>query len=100
MEQQARRSRRREKRRRGRVSQNEIMQPLLNTLPLVEVIDEEGIQTIHQASMRLLKETGMLIVDYPSAVETFGQNGATVEGDQVWLDEDTLMFTIRSSSEW
>jgi len=60
------------------------VQPLVNKLPLREVLDEEGIQKIHKASMRLLSETGMLIIDYPS---------------KVWIDEDTLMHFISQAPE-
>jgi trimethylamine--corrinoid protein Co-methyltransferase len=70
---------------------------LVNKLPLVEVLSEEGVQTIHRASMRLLKETGMLIVDYPSAVELFRRHGAKVEGERIWIDEDTLMHFVRQT---
>lgn len=73
------------------------VQPLLNKLPLVEILSSDGIETIHQASMRLLEETGMLIVDYPPGLETFRKHGAKVEGEQVWIDEDTLMHFVRQA---
>ena len=84
-----RRARRREERRRRGVAAGSPIKPLVNKLTLTEVLSEEGIHLIHQASMRLLKETGMLIVDYPPARETFRQNGARVEGEMVWIDEET-----------
>ena len=70
------------------------VQPLVNKLPLTEILTAEGIDTIHRASMRLLQETGMLIVDFPPALETFRQHGAKVEGEQVWIDEETLMHFV------
>jgi len=97
MERRQRRSRRKEARRRGGISPQGAVQPLLNKLPPVEVLSPEGVEMIHRASMRLLKESGMLIVDYPSAVETFRQHGATVEGERVWIDEDTLMHFVRQA---
>jgi trimethylamine--corrinoid protein Co-methyltransferase len=45
----------------------------------------------------LLTETGMLIVDYPPALEIFRRHGAKVEGEQVWIDEDTLMHFVRQA---
>jgi trimethylamine--corrinoid protein Co-methyltransferase len=45
--------------------------------------------------MRLLKEIGILIVDYPPALETFRQYGAKVEGNMVYIDEDTLFHFVR-----
>ncbi|MEM7032468.1 MAG: trimethylamine methyltransferase family protein [Chloroflexota bacterium] len=94
MQREARRSRRQEKRQRRSAPPLGPIQPLLNQLPLTEVLGEAGIAKIHQASMRLLKETGMLIVDYPSGLETFRKHGAKVKGEQVWIDEDTLMHFI------
>lgn len=77
------------------------VKPLLNTLPPTEVLSAEGAEKIHAASMRLLKDTGVLIVDYPQAAETFRQNGATVEehaqGKLVKLDEDALFHFVRQA---
>jgi trimethylamine--corrinoid protein Co-methyltransferase len=67
---------------------------LVHQLPLTEVLAEAGIQTIHRASMRLLKETGILVLDYSPALETFRANGARVEGEMVWIDEETLMHFV------
>ena len=96
-----RRSRRREGRRSNRrsVAQRSIVpiQPLTNSLPPSTVLDEAGIEAIHQASLRLLKETGLLIIDYPPALETFRAHGAKVEGEMVWLDEDTLMHFVQQA---
>jgi len=66
----------------------------VNNLPHTEVLSGEGIETIHKASMRLLAKTGMLVLDFPRALETFRENGAKVEGDMVWIDEDTLMHFV------
>jgi trimethylamine--corrinoid protein Co-methyltransferase len=71
--------------------------PLDNKLPLSEVLSEEGIEAIHQASMRLLQETGILIVDYPPAEETFRANGAKVKNHLIKIDEDTLMHFVRQA---
>ena len=91
-----RRSRRREGRRDGRgTSAIGPVKPLVSNLPITEVLSEAGIDMIHRASIRLLKEIGILIVDYPPALETFRQNGAKVEGDMVYIDEDTLMHFVR-----
>ena len=100
MKRRERRPRRRESRRSGREQSSaviEAIKPLVNKLPLTEVLTEEGIDTIHRASMRLLQETGMLVIDYPPALETFRQNGAKVEGEMVWLDEDTLMHFVKQA---
>ena len=92
------------KRRRGSRRQREnkaqqirTIEPLVNKLPLVEVISEEQVETIHRASMRMLKDVGFLIIDYPSARETFRKHGAKVEGERVWIDEDTLMHFVQQA---
>lgn len=92
-----RRRERREARRPGHAARTAGVKPLLNQLPITTVLSEEGVQTIHAASMRLLKEHGILIVDYPPARETFRQNGARVEGELVTIDEDTLMHFVRQA---
>jgi trimethylamine--corrinoid protein Co-methyltransferase len=111
---QERRSRRRESRRPGIAASTGGVRPLHNQLPITTVLGEEGVQQIHAASMRLLKDTGILIVDYPPAAETFQQNGAKVEwvereavypngdtvqvvGHLVKVDEDTLMHFVRQA---
>ena len=75
------------------------VQPLVNKLPLMEILNPEGVEMIHKASIRLLSDVGMLIVDYPPALETFRKNGAKVEGEQVWIDEDTLMHFVSQAPE-
>lgn len=93
-----RRSRRRNERRGRRSSaQTAFVKPLVNKLPLAEVLSAEGLDAIHHASMRLLKDIGMLIIDYPPALETFRANGAKVEGESVKIDEDTLMNFVRQA---
>jgi len=110
---QERRSRRREGRRPGATTHTGV-KPLNNKLPFAEVVSPEGVEQIHQASMRLLKEVGILIVDYPPAARTFQENGAKVEwvekevtypngdttqvkGHLVQIDEDTLMHFVRQT---
>lgn len=93
-----RRSRRGRVRRGREVSLKSVsIKPLINKLPFTEVLAREGVEAIHQAAMRLLKETGILIINYPPALETFRQNGAKVEGEMVWIDEDTLMHFVRQA---
>jgi len=93
----SRRGRRRERRERAAVPKAKPVEPLVNKLPLTEVLSEEGIKAIHRASMRLLKEIGILIVDYPPTLETFRANGARVEDNTVKIDEDTLMHFVQQA---
>lgn len=99
-ERRARRERDARRRQRG-FTLVDAIKPLVNTLPLTEVLSPEGVDKIHRASMRLLKEIGILIVDYPRAAETFRRHGAIVEersdGQLVKIDEDTLLHFVRQA---
>jgi trimethylamine--corrinoid protein Co-methyltransferase len=99
-ERRARRERDARRRQRG-FAFVDAVRPLLNTLPPTEVLSAEGVDKIHRASMRLLKEIGILIVDYPPAAETFRRHGAIVEdcaeGQRVRIDEDTLFHFVRKA---
>lgn len=90
----ARRRERREAQRPGASHRHHSAQGLLNRLPITTVLSEEGVELIHQASMRLLRDTGILVLDYPGALETFRRNGATVEGELVRIDAETLLHFI------
>jgi len=75
--------------------------PILNKLPTTEILSEDGVHTIHTASMKLVRDIGILIVDYPKTAALFKQNGATVEeradGQLIKLDEATLMHFVRQA---
>jgi len=90
-------SRREERRARAGTQTVSAVKPLVNKLPLTEVLSLEGIDLIHRASMRLLQDPGLLIIDYPPARETFKANGAKVEGELVRIDEDTLLHFVRQA---
>jgi trimethylamine--corrinoid protein Co-methyltransferase len=90
-------SRRREARRAGALARGRPMKPLENSLAPYAVLSEEGVEAIHRASMRLLQEQGILIVDFPPARETFRANGAKVDGELVRIDEDTLLQFVRQA---
>ncbi|HEX9922855.1 MAG TPA: trimethylamine methyltransferase family protein, partial [Anaerolineae bacterium] len=94
----ARRSnRRRERREREIAPVAKAVEPLVNKLPLTEVLSEEGVDAIHRASMRLLKDNGILVIDYPRALETFQAHGARVEGELVQIDEETLLHFVQQA---
>ncbi len=94
---QRRSSRRAKRRERASLPHAQAVQPLLRKLPLYEILSGEGAEAIHKASMRLLKEFGVLVLDYPPALEIFKANGATVKGEQVKIDEDTLMHFVQQA---
>ena len=96
----ARQRRGRAARRQGRTTwHQDVVEPLLHRLPYTEILSDEGIERIHRASMRLLRDHGMLLIEYPSALETFRQHGATVDGETVKLDEETLMHFVNKAPE-
>ncbi|MEM9776387.1 MAG: trimethylamine methyltransferase family protein [Chloroflexota bacterium] len=80
----------------------EFLQPILNNVPFMDLLNEEGVEKVHRASMKLLKDFGVLIIDFPEAVEVFRQNGAKiVDGNKVKIDEETLMhFVNMAPSSW
>src|SRR5438132_51220 len=90
-------SKRREARRAGTMTRGRPMKPLENHLTPFEVLAEDGVEAIHRASMRLLRDPGMLIVDFPPARETFREHGAIVEGENVRIDEETLLHFVRQA---
>ena len=57
------------------------VETLTYDLTPTEVLTEQDIQTIHNASMRLLGETGMLLIDHAPALENLKANGAKVDGE-------------------
>jgi trimethylamine--corrinoid protein Co-methyltransferase len=73
------------------------LQPLVNRLPFTEVLSPEGVEKINAASMRLLRDVGILITDFPPARETFAAHGAKLDGDRVRIDEGTLMEFVRKA---
>lgn len=62
---------------------------LTNTLYQQEAIDQ-----IHQASVRLLAEKGVLM-PCPLALDVFRKNGARVEGEVVYIQEEMLDQALR-----
>ncbi len=90
----ARRRERREAQRPGAARRHGSAGGLLNRLPIATVLSDEGVELIHQASLRLLRDTGILVIDYPPALETFRQHGAQVEGELVRIDGETLLHFV------
>ncbi len=81
----SRRERRKERRERARAATATNMEQPVHDLPVYELLDEGGIETIHQASMEILAEIGIDFYD----VEARGilkEHGAKVDGDTVFFD--------------
>lgn len=86
----------RDARRTLRTSRREGMLPeLRHGLPYTEPLDQEQIERIHDASMRILEEVGVDFRD-PIALADWKQAGAVVDGQRVRLDRGLVMELISS----
>jgi trimethylamine---corrinoid protein Co-methyltransferase len=85
----------RSKRSRGHVSQV-AWRHIVNDRPPVAVLSDEQIETIHEASLRLLRDTGMRVLER-SARERLGRAGCAVLDDRVRFDPDMVIETIGSA---
>ncbi len=56
---------------------------LTRSIPVVEVLGEEGLSTIEHNADTILEEVGVEIVDFPEGVEILESAGAKVEGSRV-----------------
>ncbi len=93
MTEQAVRSRRggRSARRSARTEHREPMLPTLERgLPTVDALSDEGVERLHDASMRVLENTGIDFRD-PVALEDWRQAGAEVEGQRVRIPRELIM---------
>ena len=68
---------------------------LRHGLPYTEPLDQEQIERIHDASMRILEEVGVDFRD-PVALADWRKAGARVEGERVYLDRNLVMELIAS----
>ena len=61
------------------------MRPITYTLPVYELLDEEGLERIHQASMRILSEFGIDFYDEEVRL-ILKDHGAELRGDTAYFD--------------
>lgn len=62
-------------------------------MPATELVSEEGIDAIHDASMRVLAEVGMVIL-HDDARRLFASAGAAIDGERVRFDPEMVLETI------
>ena len=74
----------RRERRSAQAAVVEIHQPV-HQIPVTELLDEEGLEVLHDASMEVLSEVGIDFYD-DEARDILKQHGATVTGDTVTFD--------------
>ncbi|TXH33439.1 MAG: trimethylamine methyltransferase, partial [Rhodospirillaceae bacterium] len=86
----------RDARRATRTAPNFDMLPTLrNGLPVVEPMTSNQIERIHEASMAILEDVGVIFRD-PIALDDWKKAGADVRGERVHLDRGLVMELIRS----
>ena len=66
---------------------------LVRNVPVYEVLDEEGVELIHDASMQILEEVGIDFRD-EEALVTWREAGARTEGERVYLDRGLVMELV------
>ncbi len=91
--------RRRERRRGGRGEANETVQKIVqpvHKLPIYDLLDDAGVQKIHDTSMAILSEVGIAFYD-DEALEILREHGVRVEGDMVYFTEDQVMQWVRKA---
>jgi trimethylamine--corrinoid protein Co-methyltransferase len=71
---------------------------LVNPLPPVEMLSAEQVETIHQASMRILEEIGIDFLD-SEALDIFAAAGAKVDhaANHVWIERGLLLEAVATA---
>ena len=94
-------ARRRAQRRERQATQavHQLTQPL-HTLPTYELVSEEGLHKIHQASLTILGEIGIDFYD-DEVLAILAEHGATVKGSTVFFDPTSIMqYVAMAPSEF
>ena len=71
---------------------------LTRTLKPVELVSDEGLETLERNADTILEEVGVEVRDYPTAVERFAAAGADVEGSRVRLPRGLCRSIIQASA--
>jgi trimethylamine--corrinoid protein Co-methyltransferase len=103
MNEQAERTRRRgggrSARRAARTHQQAPMLPALErNVPAVEILDREGVERLHDASMRILERTGIDFRD-ATALEHWRAAGAEVDGERVRIPRELIESRLATVPE-
>jgi trimethylamine--corrinoid protein Co-methyltransferase len=71
---------------------------LTRNIPLYEVLDEEGVELIHEASMGILEQVGIDFRDQ-EALEMWKRAGAEVTDERVRIGRDLVLDLVATSPE-
>lgn len=75
------------------------IQPLYN-LPPYDLLNEAGVEEVHDKSMQILEQGGMAFYDEES-LQILREHGARVEGDIVYMDRDLVMeYVAKAPSQF
>ena len=88
------RRRGRDERRKARQSQRGVaLPPLERGIPYLNLLDEDGVQRLHDASMRILEEVGIEFRD-EEALAYWRDAGADIRHQRVRIDRELLMTLV------
>ena len=89
----------RESRRKARLAAVPVMLPtLVRNIPLYEVLNQEGEELIHDASMKILEEVGIEFRD-DEAIDYWKDAGAEVDGYRVRIQREMLLDLVDKAPE-
>jgi trimethylamine--corrinoid protein Co-methyltransferase len=71
---------------------------LVRKIPVYEVVNREGVELIHDASMEILEEVGIEFRD-PEALAYWREAGAEVAGERVRIPRDLLLALVAKAPE-
>ncbi len=74
------------------------MPTLVRDIPVYEILDEEGVELIHDASMKILEEVGIDFRD-EEALAIWKQAGADVEDQRVHIARELLMSLVAKTPD-
>ena len=86
-------------RRKERINAPIVMLPtLVRNIPVYEVLNEEGVELIHETSMNILEEVGIEFRD-AEAIDHWKQVGAEVAGQRVRIQRELLLSLVSKTPE-
>lgn len=77
---------------------DEMLPTLKRRLPVTEPMNQEQVEKIHQASVAILEDVGVIFRD-PVALKQWQEFGAKVDGERVYLGREMIMELISSIPE-
>lgn len=73
-----------------------IAQPL-HRYPILELLNPEAVQTIHEKSLEVLRDVGIAFLDDAEAQDILRAHGVTVRDQIAYFDSELVMETVRKA---